>query len=106
MPLGSAENYHRVRGDTNVRTPLDGIPEKITCHEDVLRSRKERIEAALEQSRYAYERGRYGYLEWVAAQRELLDMRRALLRAAAELHQFRIEIERLTGTALPVPVQR
>jgi outer membrane protein, heavy metal efflux system len=59
-----------------------------------------RIEAALEQSRYAYERGRYGYIEWVTAQRELLDVRRALLEASAELYQFRIEIERLTGTAL------
>lgn len=61
-----------------------------------------RIETALEQSRYAYERGRYGYIEWVTAQRELLDVRRALLEASAELHQFRIEIERLTGTALGV----
>jgi outer membrane protein, heavy metal efflux system len=59
-----------------------------------------RIETALEQSRYAYERGRYGYIEWVTAQRELLDVRRALLEASAQLHQFRIEIERLTGTAL------
>lgn len=61
-----------------------------------------RIEHALEQSRYAYERGRYGYIEWVTAQRELLDVRRALLEASAQLHQFRIEIERLTGTALGV----
>jgi len=69
-----------------------------TLQRDVL----PRIESALEQSRYAYERGRYGYIEWVAAQRELLDVRRALLEASAELHQFRIEIERLTGTALGV----
>jgi outer membrane protein, heavy metal efflux system len=61
-----------------------------------------RIEVALEQSRYAYERGRYGYIEWVTAQRELLDVRRALLEASAQLHQFRIELERLTGTALGV----
>jgi outer membrane protein, heavy metal efflux system len=61
-----------------------------------------RIETALRQSSYAYERGRYGYIEWVSAQRELLDVRRALLEASAELHQFRIEIERLTGTALGV----
>jgi cobalt-zinc-cadmium efflux system outer membrane protein len=69
-----------------------------TLRKDVL----PRIESALEQSRYAYERGRYGYIEWVTAQRELLDVRRALLEASAELHQFRIEIERLTGTALGV----
>lgn len=69
-----------------------------TLQQDVL----PRMESALEQSRYAYERGRYGYIEWVTAQRELLDVRRALLEASAQLHQFRIEIERLTGTALGV----
>lgn len=59
-----------------------------------------RMEVAVEQSRYAYERGRYGYIEWVAAQRELLDQRRSLLEASADVHRFRIEIERLTGAAL------
>lgn len=61
-----------------------------------------RIETAVEQSRYAYERGRYGYIEWVAAQRELLELRRALLDASADVHRYRIEIERLTGIALGV----
>lgn len=60
------------------------------------------IETAAEQSRYAYERGRYGYIEWVAAQRELLELRRALLDAYADVHLYRIEIERLTGAALSV----
>jgi cobalt-zinc-cadmium efflux system outer membrane protein len=59
-----------------------------------------RMEAAAEQSRYAYERGRYGYAEWVAAQRELLDLRSGLLQACADVHRHRIEIERLTGTVL------
>lgn len=72
--------------------------EVATLRTDVL----PRIEAALEQSRYAYERGRYGYMEWVTAQRELLEVRRALLEASAQLQQFRIELERLTGTALGV----
>lgn len=59
-----------------------------------------RMEVAVEQSRYAYERGRYSYVEWVAAQRDLLDQRRALLDASAAVHRSRIEIERLTGAAL------
>ncbi len=59
-----------------------------------------RMNEAMEQSRYAYERGRYSYMEWVAAQRELTEMRRALLEAAANAHRYRIEIERLTGAAL------
>jgi outer membrane protein, heavy metal efflux system len=56
--------------------------------------------AAAEQSRVAYERGRYGYGEWLMAQRELLAVRAELREAAANLHRQRIEIERLTGTAL------
>jgi cobalt-zinc-cadmium efflux system outer membrane protein len=58
------------------------------------------MEAAAEQSRYAYERGRYGYAEWIAVQRELSQLRSALLQACADVHRHRIEIERLTGTAL------
>ncbi|MEO7774218.1 MAG: TolC family protein, partial [Steroidobacteraceae bacterium] len=58
------------------------------------------IQQALEQTRCAYERGRYGYVEWLAVQRELLEARRTKLDALARLHQYRIEIERLTGTAL------
>jgi cobalt-zinc-cadmium efflux system outer membrane protein len=59
-----------------------------------------RMETAVEQSRYAYERGRYSYIEWVAAQRELLELRRELLEASANVHRYRIELERLTGAAL------
>jgi outer membrane protein, heavy metal efflux system len=59
-----------------------------------------RITEAAEQARQAYERGRYGYGEWVLAQRELLDVRRELLRASAQAQRERIEIERLTGTAV------
>lgn len=59
-----------------------------------------RMESALAATEYAYERGRYSYLELVDAQRELLDLRDALIEAATQYHQTLIEIERLTGTAL------
>jgi cobalt-zinc-cadmium efflux system outer membrane protein len=59
-----------------------------------------RMETALEQSRYAYERGRYSYAEWLAAQREVTEVRMSLLEAAANAHRYRIEIERLTGAVL------
>ena len=58
------------------------------------------METAAEKSRYAYERGRYGYAEWISAQRELMDLRRALLAAYADVHRHRIEIEHLTGVTL------
>ncbi|WP_293373710.1 TolC family protein [Nevskia sp.] len=56
-----------------------------------------RMEDALRQTEYAYARGRYGYQELVAAQKELLDARRARIQAAADAWQFATEIDRLTG---------
>ena len=68
---------------------------------DVLRSSVlPEMEAALEATRYAFERGRYSYLEWVDAQRELIDVQRSLIDASVNAHLFRTEIERLTGEAL------
>lgn len=55
---------------------------------------------ALEKSEFAYQRGRYSYLEWTDAQRELLSARRRLSEVAAEFHTLRVEIERLTGESL------
>lgn len=70
--------------------------EVATLRDDVLPM----LEQAVEESRYAYERGRYSYVEWAAAQRELLEMRRSLSAAYANVHRYRVEIERLTGASL------
>lgn len=59
-----------------------------------------RMEAALKNTEYAYDRGRYSYLELVDAQRELLEVRDGLIDAATQYHLTLIEIERLTGTAV------
>jgi cobalt-zinc-cadmium efflux system outer membrane protein len=59
-----------------------------------------RLETALEQAEYAYERGRFSHLEWTVAQRELLEGRLRLLQSATHYHLLKIEIERLTGTRL------
>ena len=55
---------------------------------------------ALEQTRAAYERGRYSYLDWIVAQRELLEARRARVDAAAEALLNQALIERLTAQSL------
>ena len=55
------------------------------------------LEGALEKSEYAYQRGRYSYLEWTEVQRELFAARRRLNEVAANFHTLRIEIERLSG---------
>jgi len=56
--------------------------------------------AALEQTQYGYERGRFSYLELAAAQQELLAMQSAAIDAAAEYHKLTAEIERLIGAAV------
>ncbi|MDP3859920.1 MAG: TolC family protein [Stagnimonas sp.] len=58
-----------------------------------------RVQAALKQTEYAYARGRYGYQELLAAQRELLEVKRARIQAAVDAYGYAIEIDRLTGTA-------
>jgi outer membrane protein, heavy metal efflux system len=89
-----------------LRAELFGLYQELMHAHTEVRTLREtvlpQIEDALAQSRYAYERGRYGYVEWVAAQRELLDVRLALVKALSQLHQFQIELERLTGTALGI----
>jgi outer membrane protein, heavy metal efflux system len=58
------------------------------------------LQNALEKTEYAYQRGRYSYLELTDAQGELLAARRHLCDVAAKFHLLRIEIERLTGLSL------
>lgn len=60
------------------------------------------LETALSRTEYAYERGRYSYLELADVQRELLLVRRRVADVAADFHTIRIEIERLTGQSLDV----
>ena len=55
---------------------------------------------ALEQTQYGYERGRFSYLELSTAQQELIDLRAAIIDAAADYHRLLAEIERLTNAPL------
>lgn len=57
-------------------------------------------QAALDQTRYGYDRGRFSYLELATAQQELLELRSAIITAAADYHRVLTEIERLTGAPL------
>jgi outer membrane protein TolC len=60
------------------------------------------MEAVLDATRAAFERGRYDYFVLADAERELVEIERERIEAAAAAHRQRIEIERLTGTAMPV----
>src|SRR6185369_13187357 len=52
---------------------------------------------ALDQTQFGYDRGRFSYLELATAQQELLELRAAIIEAAADYHRTLAEIERLTG---------
>jgi cobalt-zinc-cadmium efflux system outer membrane protein len=58
------------------------------------------MEEALKQTEYAYERGRYSYLELVDARNNLIEVNRALIEAAVRYHTLLAEIESLTGQPL------
>lgn len=91
---------HRVRAEAQLFELFQELGHAI-AEADALRTTVlPEMEAALEATRYAFERGRYSYLEWVDAQRELVEVQRALIDASANAHLYRTEIERLTGEAL------
>jgi cobalt-zinc-cadmium efflux system outer membrane protein len=93
---------HRVNAQAQLFELYQELRHAIT-EADVLRaSVLPEMQAALEATRIAFERGRYSYLEWVDAQRELVEVQRALIEAAANAHLYRAEIERLTGESLSV----
>jgi len=62
-----------------------------------------KMEEALKETEYAFERGRYSYLELVDAQREYLDVQRARIEAGAQTQILATEIERLTNAPLTTP---
>jgi cobalt-zinc-cadmium efflux system outer membrane protein len=62
-----------------------------------------RTQEALTETEYAYQRGRYSYLELVDAQREFLATRATLIEESAHVHRLRAEIERLTRTPIDAP---
>ena len=63
-----------------------------------------KLEQALNDTRRAYEVGRYGYSEWRIVQGELLDAHNELLEASVDAHRIVVEIERLTGVRFAPPV--
>ncbi len=56
------------------------------------------LEEAATEARTAYERGRYRYLDWIAAQQELISGQQELITTATRALQLRAEIEQLTAS--------
>ena len=78
------------------RQMLRAISEAKTLKEEI----QPRSAEALKETEYAYQRGRYSYLELIDAQREFLAVQAALIEAAATAHTLRVEIERLINAPL------
>jgi cobalt-zinc-cadmium efflux system outer membrane protein len=93
---------HRVRAEAQLFELYQELRHSITESEVLRVTVLPEMEAALEATRYAFERGRYSYLEWADAQREIVDVQRSLIDASANAHLYRAEIERLTGEPLPI----
>ena len=96
---------HRVRAEAQLFELFQELRHAITEAEVLRTTVLPEMQAALEATRYAFDRGRYSYLEWVDVQRELVDVERALIDAAANAHLYRTEIERLTGEPLTAPTE-
>lgn len=89
---------------SRARATVYGLYEELSAS----RSRVETLRAealpqadrALQETGYGYERGRFSYLELATAQRDQLELKAALIDAAADYHRILAELERLTGEAL------
>lgn len=99
-----AVDFDREAALLQLRTALYGIyQERLHALEQVRLLRREvipQLEQALAETREAYLRGRYGYLEWSSAQQALLEARAELIGAIAQAHATRVELERLAGAPL------
>lgn len=86
-----------------IRAQLDGLyKERQAAIFEVTSLRNDvipQLKKAVNGTRAAFDKGRYGYLELSTAQHELLEAEAALIDAAANAHMLRAEIERLSGTA-------
>jgi cobalt-zinc-cadmium efflux system outer membrane protein len=58
------------------------------------------LKEALVETQAAYQRGRYGYLDYVSARQELLSAERTQIEAAAAALTYGAEIEQLTAEPL------
>jgi cobalt-zinc-cadmium efflux system outer membrane protein len=98
--VSAERDAHRVRAEAQLFELFQELRHATTEAEVLRTSVLPEMEAALVATRNAFERGRYSYLEWVDAQRELIDVQGALIDASTNAHLYRTEIERLTGEPL------
>ncbi len=90
----------RIQARTQLYGLYEQLQQAIRETETLRRDVMPQLDEALKATRYAYERGRYGYLELLDAQRTFLEARAAAIASAATGQELLAEIERLTGEPL------
>jgi cobalt-zinc-cadmium efflux system outer membrane protein len=98
--VSAKEQAARIRAEASLFELVQELRHAITETRLLRDEVMPQIEAAVESTKYAWERGRYSYLEWTEAQSERVTLQRTLIEAAANAQVFQVEIERLTGAAL------
>jgi outer membrane protein, heavy metal efflux system len=98
--VDAREQAARVRAEASLFALVQELRHAITETQLLRDEVMPLMQEALQATKYAWERGRYSYLEWTEAQRERVEVQRALIEAAANAQIFQVEIERLTGAAL------
>lgn len=98
--VDAREHAARVRAEASLFELVQELQHAITETELLRDEVLPQMQEALQATEYAWQRGRYSYLEWTEAQRERVAVQRMLIEAAANAQIFQVEIERLTGAAL------
>lgn len=98
--VGAQRNAALVRARSDLYALHQQLRDAIAVVQALEATTLPKMEEALQETQYAFERGRYGYLELVDAQREYLAVQRERIDAAALAQTLAIEIERLTNAPL------
>ena len=79
-----------------------GIARFKTLEADIIPALSE----ALDLTRTAYQDGRYGYFEYVAARQELIQAKKALIDTAENILIYGVEIEQITAEPIYIKDQQ
>lgn len=92
---------HRKVLDTQLKTRLFALYQELQHSHHRASALRDVIipsyQRALDDTRQAYQRGRYSYLEWQGVQADLIQANQDLVETIGNAHRYVIEIERLTG---------
>jgi len=101
--LGKSEAERRA-AEARLTTVLLGIYEEMVHDAHIMEGLQREIlpkaEDALAIAQAGFAQGRFSYLEVLDAQRTIFDVKQEYIQTACSHHQFRVELERLTGQPL------